>query len=448
MAATSSSDSDGGKGESSEANSKWLDSLSDSMANIHTFSACLALADFHGDGEYKLAMGDLGPDGRQPRLKVLKGHTLVSQKPLPDLPAAAVTFLVGSHEPRTPALAIASGPCVYVYKNLKPYFKFSLPLLPTNPLEQDLWNQAKEDQIDPLTLKEMLEGIREKAEVPLSVQSLRFLPLELREMEAFVNQHKSKSIRRQTVITTMTTLKKNLADEDAVSCLVLGTENKELLVLDPEAFTILAKEAVISLCFGRYGREDNTLIMTTLGGGLIIKILKRTAVFAEGGGEAGPAPSQVIKLNVPRKTRLYVDQTLREREAGTAMHRTFQADLYLLRLRAARAYVQALESSLSPVSLMAREPLKLHAVVQGLGPTFKLTLHLQNTSTARPILGLVVCFLYNEVLYALPRAFFKVPLLVPGLNYPLETFVKSLSDKGISDIIKVGHQLVLVQRRV
>lgn len=48
----------------------------------------------------------------------------------------------------------------------------------------------------------------------------------------------------QTVITTMTTLKKNLADEDAVSCLVLGTENKELLVLDPEAFTILAKVSV------------------------------------------------------------------------------------------------------------------------------------------------------------------------------------------------------------
>lgn len=47
----------------------------------------------------------------------------------------------------------------------------------------------------------------------------------------------------------MTTLKKNLADEDAVSCLVLGTENKELLVLDPEAFTILAKVSVgLALC--------------------------------------------------------------------------------------------------------------------------------------------------------------------------------------------------------
>nr|XP_055170747.1 Bardet-Biedl syndrome 1 protein isoform X2 [Nyctereutes procyonoides] len=565
MAAASSSDSDSGRADS-EASSKWLDAHYDPMANIHTFSSCLALADLHGDGEYKLVVGDLGPSGQHPRLKVLKGPTVLTESPLPALPAAAATFLMEQHEPRTPALALASGPCVYVYKNLKPYFKFTLPQLPPNPLEQDLWNQVKEDRIDPLTLKEMLEGIREKAEVPLSVQSLRFLQLELSEMESFVSQHKSKSIKRQTVITTMTTLKKNLADEDAVSCLVLGTENKELLVLDPEAFTILAKmslpsvpvflevsgqfdvefrlaaacrngniyilrrdskrpkycielsaqpvglvrvhkvlvvgsnqdtlhgfthkgkklwtvqmpaailtmnlleqrsrslqavmaglangevhiyhdkallnvirtpDVVTSLCFGRYGREDNTLIMTTRGGGLIIKILKRTAVFVEARGEAGPPPAQAMKLSVPRKTRLYVDQTLREREAGTAMHRTFQTDLYLLRLRAARAYVQALESSLNPVSVTAREPLKLHAVVQGLGPTFKLTLHLQNTSTARPILGLLVCFLYNEVLYALPRAFFKVPLLVPGLNYPLETFVESLSDKGISDIIKV-----------
>lgn len=48
----------------------------------------------------------------------------------------------------------------------------------------------------------------------------------------------------------------------------------------------------------------------------MIKILKRTAVFADGGSEVGPPPAQATKLNVPRKTRLYVDQTLREREAG------------------------------------------------------------------------------------------------------------------------------------
>lgn len=37
----------------------------------------------------------------------------------------------------------------------------------------------------------------------------------------------------------------------------------------------------------------------------------------EGGGDLGPPPAHAAKLSVPRKTRLYVDQTLREREAGT-----------------------------------------------------------------------------------------------------------------------------------
>uniref|UniRef100_A0A671DSW8 Bardet-Biedl syndrome 1 n=1 Tax=Rhinolophus ferrumequinum TaxID=59479 RepID=A0A671DSW8_RHIFE len=42
MAAASSSDSDSCRAESKEANSKWLDAHYDPMANIHTFSACLA----------------------------------------------------------------------------------------------------------------------------------------------------------------------------------------------------------------------------------------------------------------------------------------------------------------------------------------------------------------------------------------------------------------------
>uniref|UniRef100_F7E4F6 Bardet-Biedl syndrome 1 n=1 Tax=Monodelphis domestica TaxID=13616 RepID=F7E4F6_MONDO len=525
-------DNDGG-GCCVEVNSKWLDAHYDPMANIHTFSACLALADLHGDGEYKLVVGDLGPNGRQPRLKVLKGPSVLTESPLPSLPSAATAFLMDPHEPRTPALALASGPCVYVYKNLRPYFKFSLPPLPSNPLEQDLWNQAKEDRIDPLTLKEMLEGIREKAEVPLSVQSLRFLNLELGEMEAFVTQHKTHPIKRQTVITTMTILKKNLADEDAVSCLVLGTENRELLVLDPEAFTVLAKMNLPSVpafleASGQFDvefwltaacRDGNIYILRRdskrpkycielsaqpVG---LVRIHKTLVVgstqdmlhsFTHKGKKLWtvPMPAPILTMSLLEQRsrglqavmaglangemRIYRDKALLNiihtpvspldaafklcakgaerlpqkeqnqkniihRDSArpdavihpTAMHRASQTDLYLLRLRAARAYVQALESSLNPVSATLREPLKLHAVVQGLGPTFKLTLHLQNTSAVRPAVGLLVSFLYNESLYALPGAFFKVPMLVPGLSYPMETFVECLSDKGISDIIKV-----------
>ena len=37
---------------------------------------------------------------------------------------------------------------------------------------------------------------------------------------------------------------------------------------------------------------------------------------------------------------------------------------------------------------------------------------------------------------------------MPGLSYPLETFVESLSDKGISDVIKVGRYWCCLGRTV
>lgn len=55
----------------------------------------------------------------------------------------------------------------------------------------------REGQIDPLALKEMLESIRKKADVPLSVRSLRFLSLETNDMDEFVQLHKQQPIRRQ-----------------------------------------------------------------------------------------------------------------------------------------------------------------------------------------------------------------------------------------------------------
>ena len=76
-------------------------------------------------------------------------------------------------DPRTPAVAVSCGSFVYVFKNLRPYFKFTLPLLEVcyseisytqgpklhvgtcicvllffyaqlNSTEADLWSQVKE----------------------------------------------------------------------------------------------------------------------------------------------------------------------------------------------------------------------------------------------------------------------------------------------------------------
>ena len=60
-----------------------------------------------------------------------------------DTPTSIVPFHVDSTEPRMPAIAVAAGPYIYVYKNMRPYYKFTVPSLPVNTLEIDLWNQAK-----------------------------------------------------------------------------------------------------------------------------------------------------------------------------------------------------------------------------------------------------------------------------------------------------------------
>ncbi len=45
---------------------------------------------------------------------------------------------------------------------------------------------------------------------------------------------------------------------------------------------------------------------------------------------------------MPKKTKLYVEQTQREREQAIDMHRIFQRDLCKLRLATARSYVKVL----------------------------------------------------------------------------------------------------------
>ena len=53
----------------------------------------------------------------------------------------------------------------------------------------------------------------------------------------------------QTVITCLGTLKKSHAEDDAISCLVLGTESGYVYVLDPEAFTVLSTVSIVVNAF-------------------------------------------------------------------------------------------------------------------------------------------------------------------------------------------------------
>ena len=106
-----------------------------------------------------------------------------------------------------------------------------------------------------------------------------------------------------------------------------------------------------------------------------------------------------------------MEQTQREREQGTAMHRAFQNDLFLLRLNTARAFVSALQTSSNPISTTrdttslsstdgnsSQESIKLSAQVMGLGPVFKLIIGLCNTGVT-PSRFLLISFYCDDKLY-------------------------------------------------
>jgi Bardet-Biedl syndrome 1 protein len=59
-------------------------------------------------------------------------------------------------------------------------------------------------------------------------------------MKRYIDTFKGVDLKKQAVITCLGKMNKSSADDDALNCLVVGTEHKTVYVLDAEAFTILA----------------------------------------------------------------------------------------------------------------------------------------------------------------------------------------------------------------
>lgn len=59
--------------------------------------------------------------------------------------------------------------------------------------------------------------------------------------EDFVAANRDAPMKQLTVVTAMATLNKNMEGDNAVSSLVIATENKEVLILNPAGSTILTR---------------------------------------------------------------------------------------------------------------------------------------------------------------------------------------------------------------
>lgn len=68
----------------------------------------------------------------------------------------------------------------------------------------------------------------------------------------------------------------------------------------------------------------------------MVKILRRRAHFDERINPNVPVEAHNAKVSIPKKTKAFVDQTIREKEQASAMNQAYQKDLFLLKYRATK----------------------------------------------------------------------------------------------------------------
>uniref|UniRef100_A0AAR5QFK4 Bardet-Biedl syndrome 1 N-terminal domain-containing protein n=1 Tax=Dendroctonus ponderosae TaxID=77166 RepID=A0AAR5QFK4_DENPD len=227
--------------------------------------------------------------------------------------------------------------------------------------------------------------------------------------------------------------------EHISTCMVaIGLKNGSIQLYQgrqPVDFTSVADSPSV-ITFGQLGQEEHVMVVITIGGSISFKILKRTADFSSKVQENSPM-LQSRPLPLPKRSKLFLEQSIRERKNALEIHQTFQQDLIRLRLSAARALVQNL-SDQSGIG-NEKEQLKLSAQVLGLGPKFTVILSLENINPNNPLVGLCVTFHVNPLYYVLSLYAAKVPLIPPSLSYKLETKVEEVIKEGVeSDDLPVG----------
>ncbi|XP_074028565.1 Bardet-Biedl syndrome 1 isoform X1 [Leptinotarsa decemlineata] len=187
------------------------------------------------------------------------------------------------------------------------------------------------------------------------------------------------------------------------------------------------------ITFGQLGQEENVLVVITMAGTVIFKILKRTADFNLNTVENVPL-FQSKPLPLPKRSKLFLEQSIRERSAALEIHQTFQQDLIRMRLNAARELLQ--QHTYQSDIVNQKEQIKLSAQVLGLGTKFTVIFTLENMEANTAVTGISMILHVKPSNYDCTPNNITIPLLQPNFSYKMKVDVEEKSS---------GNQLTVVQ---
>ncbi|KAL1231560.1 Bardet-Biedl syndrome 1 protein [Trichinella spiralis] len=512
----------------------WIDSCNDCVGvtvNVTTSSG-IVLADLNADSDWKLVIADISPTFSDTRLKIDDSANQI------------------------PALAVAACDCILFYRNMKPFFRLPIPSQNISDLEQQIWHNSTNTSVESEIILKAMEYLRGQLPISqMSTLSQRYFALENHEERLqFIANHKDEPLKRPTVVTCMSKIKRSTVNQDGVDWLLVGTENGCVHAIDcasdvdykiliscrnssvytlkrdakqtnvkllftlctqvvgivlvdrcvvigktdetlsfyttsgksiwtrqmqsniitmndmyypPKNFEavlvslgnrtvhiykedalsniINADDIIVGLRFGCFGREKGVLIMTTASGNLRVKLLRKNAKMNDKIPleRLAAIVDQQQRMPIPKKTKLFIEQTNRESEHYKAIHERCQRDLLELRLKTAETYMTMMEKRMNPVALNSKlahhQPVNLAAQVVGFGPRFRLDIVL--STAVKCIFGLNISILYDTTIYDFEKNVLYVPFLLPNRQYKFSVYLNVSKDQSFSsEITLVIHE--------
>lgn len=278
---------------------------------------------------------------------------------------------------------------------------------------------------------------------------------------------------------------------------LIGLTNGEVHLYNYNNLVYILKcdpSPITSVTFGKYGREDNSLIILNKTGTLWVKMLSRRCNLDSYNststtmGNVGMMNSnsdnngtnsrynktselQDRPLDIPKVTQLFLDQTNREKENSIQMHDTFQKQNVKFKLRVNKEYYNVLCHNSGPLNLSSGTKSKrsnnngiglnneknmvLNVQVKGLGPLFKLQIELKNTNYnandsfekenattitqhLKIIQNINVIASFDHTCYQIANPVVNIPLLIPGLTYNYDMSVNCIQDNANAKPIRLS----------
>lgn len=87
------------------------------------------------------------------------------------------------------------------------------------------------------SIKGLTASLQAIPQTVLSKQSHNFLDLDFEQRIEYLEQLTELPVRKNVEIVCITTMKINSIDKLGVSCLIVGSEEGEIIILDPNTFT-------------------------------------------------------------------------------------------------------------------------------------------------------------------------------------------------------------------